>query len=160
MYCLDADLYSYPTGSPDVLDVDLDAPPEAPAPPKLFDIYKHLSILQRDRVQLEEFEQYITNILGRNSQRVKERLGRRVWAKQDIYLRSAGLRTRISRIGWRQIVNFRPTPAHQQEPEQPSETEGGPGHVAAFRGFFTSKKYQDLDPKPETSSAPDATKAE
>ncbi len=133
--------------SPD-LDLDLEDSPVTSTPiRKVFNIYTHLSILSRDKEQLEKFEQYVTDIIGRDTQRVKERLGRRIWGQKNIYLRSLDNRSRVSRTTWREIVNYRPTPARVHRGSGTSTThtrmgnDTGSGHVAAYRGFFTSRTY-------------------
>ncbi|KAI0069026.1 hypothetical protein BV25DRAFT_1817955 [Artomyces pyxidatus] len=91
-----------------VFDVDLDAPAvQAPRPPKIFDIGLHLSILERDIAELRELESHMEDILGRTTQRIKERLGRRVWADKSIFLASENDRMRVSRPFWRENVRYR-----------------------------------------------------
>jgi hypothetical protein len=115
---------------------------------KLFDIDLHLSILNRDLRQIEELEQRAMDTLGRAVQRVKERLGRRIWGGKNVYLRSLEIRTRLSRDTWRQIVRFRPTravPDREEEPDVDSAAKRyarrrRPGHIAAQQGFFTSSR--------------------
>ncbi|KAI0723358.1 hypothetical protein C8Q76DRAFT_722586 [Earliella scabrosa] len=79
-----------------------------PAEAKSFDIDLHLAILRRDLGELEILERRIEDVLSRNTQRVKERLGRRVWGGKDVYLRHVGRRTNVTRETWREVVNFRP----------------------------------------------------
>jgi hypothetical protein len=100
---------------PDVstaLDVDLDAPstpPDSPTPEKLFNINLHLSILQKNLDELVLwYENHYEVALSRVTQRVKERLGRRVWAGKDIYLFSENARVTMPRKTWTRIVNFKP----------------------------------------------------
>ncbi|KAG2158867.1 uncharacterized protein EDB93DRAFT_1334303 [Suillus bovinus] len=82
---------------PDVstaLDVDLDTPstpPEFHPPEKIFDSRPPSSDPPENRV----------------TQRVKERLGRRVWAGKNIYLLSKGARVIVPRNEWTRIVNFK-----------------------------------------------------
>ncbi|KAG0705458.1 hypothetical protein DFH29DRAFT_278808 [Suillus ampliporus] len=99
---------------PDVstaLDVDLDSPstpPDSRPPEKLFDIYLHLDILQKNLDELVTwYENYYEVALVRATQRVKERLGRRVWAGKNIYLLSEGARVTVPRNAWTRIVNFK-----------------------------------------------------
>lgn len=140
------------------LDIGIEIPPETPPPPKIFDITRHLSILSRDKEQLEFFEKHVIDIIGRNTQRVKERLGRRVWGKKNVYLTSLKGRTRLSRDVWREVVNFHPGPARPkrggQGSDEKSSVDGVPGHTAAFRGFFTSKSYDDLVKRDEPPHLP------
>ncbi|KAI0049574.1 hypothetical protein FA95DRAFT_834861 [Auriscalpium vulgare] len=92
----------------EVFDVDLDGPPVAPArPPKIFNVGLHLTLLERDIGELRELEARADHVLGRSLQRVKERLGRRVWTAKDLYLASEKRRVRIARPTWREIVQFR-----------------------------------------------------
>ncbi|TFK93887.1 hypothetical protein K466DRAFT_510796 [Polyporus arcularius HHB13444] len=88
--------------------VDLDAPLiPPPKEPKKLDIDRHLHLLRRDLAELQEFEQHVDDIFGRDMQRVKERLGRRVWVGKDIFLRDVGQRTDVPKEVWRDIVTFR-----------------------------------------------------
>jgi hypothetical protein len=103
-----------PTRSPrsknaSVFDLDLDAPPESPSPPtpKYFDLDLHIRVLERDFEELTQFSRRATDVLGRTTQRVKERLGRRVWSARDIYLRTDNSRRKVSRGHWQRIVGFR-----------------------------------------------------
>lgn len=131
--------------SPD-LNIDLEAASPPPPPPKVFDISNHVRILRRDTEELEALERRMLDVLGRNSQRVKERLGRRVWGDQNIYLRTAGHRIVVPREMWRRIVNFRPAhPRRQQSPRQNTKS-GASGRMMASHGFFTSKKYRGFSP--------------
>jgi len=91
-----------------VFEVDLDAPPVPPPPPaKKFNITLHLQILHRDLRELQSFYKEVCDVISRSTQRVKERLGRRVWAGKDIYLLSEDQRKLVSRNTWARIVNFR-----------------------------------------------------
>lgn len=99
---------------PDVstaLDVDLDtpsSPPEFPPPEKKFDIDLHLSILQKNLDELVTwYENYYEIALSRVTQRVKERLGRRVWAGKNIYLANKDARVIVPRSAWMRMVNFK-----------------------------------------------------
>ena len=96
-------------GSAFNVNVDVDSPPSPPAPTKYFDIDLHLRVLQRDIQEIETFSNHVMDILGRSTQRVKERLGRRVWNGKDIYLLTDGdKRRRVSRQKWGEIVQFKP----------------------------------------------------
>ncbi|KAI0921546.1 hypothetical protein AcV5_000895 [Taiwanofungus camphoratus] len=126
-------------------DVDLDAtPPSTAPPPKQFDIGLHLSILKRDLEALEHLEQYVADMLGRTTQRVKERLGRRVWAGKNIYMRDLNRRVAVSREEWRQKVQYRPRMTNKS---QNSFKEMAPhlraGQVATTRGLATSSVGSD-----------------
>lgn len=102
------------TPPPDIstaLDVDLDAPStplNSFTPDKLFDINLHLSILQKNLGELVSwYENHYEVALSRVTQRVKERLGRRVWAGKNIYLLSENARITLPRKAWTRIVNFK-----------------------------------------------------
>ncbi|KAJ3485353.1 hypothetical protein NLI96_g5019 [Meripilus lineatus] len=119
----------------DHFDVDLDAPavPEPP-PPKKFNIDLHITILERDKASLTELQKYITHIIGRTCQRIKERLGRRIWADKNVYLRTVKGRTRITRDEWRGIVNYRPerVPLPRWDSPGQFQREKAP-HLAPYR---------------------------
>ncbi|KDQ64792.1 hypothetical protein JAAARDRAFT_238051 [Jaapia argillacea MUCL 33604] len=90
------------------LDVDLDAPPiPSSPPPRVLDLRRHLSILRRDITEIQHLARHIAFSIGRNAERIKERLGRRVWMAKDIYLHSENRRMQVPRDRWRKIVNFR-----------------------------------------------------
>lgn len=92
----------------DVSDESLPSPPVDPRK-KTFDFDLHLRILQRDLEEITTFSTHLEQVLGRTTQRVKERLGRRVWSGKDIYLITDGdRRGRVPRDRWRQIVKFKP----------------------------------------------------
>ncbi|KJA24670.1 hypothetical protein HYPSUDRAFT_38756 [Hypholoma sublateritium FD-334 SS-4] len=85
------------------------SPTDRPLDPRL-----HARILTRNIAELTAFSSRVAFVLARAQQRLRERLGRRVWRDQDVYLRSAGARVVLSRDDWRAIVRFRPMdPAHQ-----------------------------------------------
>ncbi len=90
----------------------LDVPDASAAQPteqrKPLDVDLHLSLLEREVVRLEAMERHADAVLARNTQRLKERLGRRVWGGKDVFLRSEGARRVVSKERWREIVNFRP----------------------------------------------------
>jgi hypothetical protein len=91
-----------------VFEVDLDAPlVTAPPPTKKFNINLHLQILHRDLDELAALYRQVSNITFRTTQRVKERLGRRVWAGKDVYLLSENKRRLVSRPTWSNIVHFK-----------------------------------------------------
>lgn len=89
------------------VDVNNQTLPEPPSE-KMFDIDLHIRVLARDLAEISSFYSALDNVFGRTTQRVKERLGRRVWANKDIYLSTENRRTFITRERWREIVNFRP----------------------------------------------------
>lgn len=57
---------------------------------RLSDVNVHLLVLRREYSRILVLERHMVDVLGRNTQRIKEKLGRRVWASKDIYLRSQG----------------------------------------------------------------------
>ncbi|RDB23291.1 hypothetical protein Hypma_009564 [Hypsizygus marmoreus] len=93
-----------------VFDVDLNADPTPSSPPpvKIFDVDLHVRILERDVEEIEAFSKHAHLILGRTTQRVKERLGRRVWNGKDIYLSMEDARMKVEREKWVEIVRFQP----------------------------------------------------
>lgn len=97
------------------------------APPaKIFDINLHLQILHRDIERLEDFNKGVSDVISRTTQRVKERLGRRVWARKDIYLFHENKRKHISRQTWSNIVRFKQPsgePEHRNRVIQPRMSE-------------------------------------
>lgn len=99
------------------LDVDINdnTPLQFSVPRKNLNFDVHITILKRDIVELEEFTERLEVTLGKTTQRIKERLGRRVWAGKDIFLRTnEGIgRLRISRVYWKNIVGYRPRPKYQ-----------------------------------------------
>ena len=91
------------------IDIDLDTPTNPDPPVSHFDINLHLNILQRDIDELESFARHLYDILGRTTQRIKERLGRRVSQDKDIFLLTdRDHRRKVSRHAWREMVNFKP----------------------------------------------------
>ncbi|KAI0684174.1 hypothetical protein BC835DRAFT_1391155 [Cytidiella melzeri] len=79
----------------------------------------HLSLLRREYSRLLVLERRMTDVVGRTTQRLKERLGRRVWASKDIYLRSQHSRVLITKEQWRTSVNFQPRrPRREDNPEE------------------------------------------
>ncbi|KAM6495572.1 hypothetical protein JOM56_008278 [Amanita muscaria] len=82
---------------------------------KPFDINLHIQILERDWRELEELRHRVDDVLGRTLQRVKERLGRRVWGEKDLYLHSEGGRVNITRDKWADIANFCPRRGYVDE---------------------------------------------
>ncbi|KAG6911653.1 hypothetical protein DXG01_007903 [Tephrocybe rancida] len=96
-----------------LFEVDIDSlppPPTAPfrEPVRTLDIDLHIRILEHDIAELEEFSQRVNYLLGRSVQRVKEGLGRRVWAGKDIYVAHENRRRQVSREDWIKDVRFLP----------------------------------------------------
>ncbi|CCM02845.1 uncharacterized protein FIBRA_04957 [Fibroporia radiculosa] len=130
-------------------DVDLDAHDPAPSfRPKPLDMDVHIEILEREVRALQQLRAHVVDIVGRTTQRVKERLGRRVWAGKDVYLRDKGTRIFIARDEWRRKVNFSPRSAvlarsrlvapSATSPAKDSAPHLRPGSVATTRGLMTS----------------------
>lgn len=93
----------------DVLAVDpRRQEPPSPRPPKPLDVELHMRILRDDIAGLTALEEYIRPILARTIERVKDRLGRRVWQGKDIYLRTEAGRVQVSKEKWIEIANYRP----------------------------------------------------
>lgn len=143
--------------------------PAKPRTPKQFNIRLHLSILERDKRQIEDLEVRVRDTLGRSVQRVKERLGRRIWGNKNVWLQSEGTRTRLSRTTWREIVHFKPTRALDEITEDELIVGGrrrrrprvAPGYVAAQQGFFTpSSPWADRLRQPADTSASEGTSTE
>ncbi|KAL7282128.1 hypothetical protein ACG7TL_003597 [Trametes sanguinea] len=91
-------------------------PIASPKKPKQFHIDFHLALLRRELDRLLEFLDHAEMVYQRTVQRVKERLGRRVWQDKDVFLRDENDRVMVTKERWRAIVNFRPrseVPAHQ-----------------------------------------------
>lgn len=111
---------------------------EASRPAKYFDVSVHLDILRKDFGDIAEFyTQEFLPALARKTQRVKERLGRRVWDKKNLYLRTERGRSVVSREDWADMVNF------QEDRTADGETlsrkkDLQPGQLAAVRGLATS----------------------
>ncbi|KAF8665613.1 hypothetical protein AX16_000069 [Volvariella volvacea WC 439] len=101
-------IHTSPIDSPLAVDIDNEDPPPSPPPPKMFDVNLHISILERDLEEFEELASRLETVLGRTTQRVKERLGRRVWAGKDIYVQDLDRRTTVSKKYWSDIVGYRP----------------------------------------------------
>ncbi|THH33789.1 hypothetical protein EUX98_g405 [Antrodiella citrinella] len=123
------------------VDLDSEAPPSEP-PRKKFDINLHIKLLQRDVDQLEVFERHVRDVVGRNTQRIKERLTRRVWNGQSVYMRISNRQVRIEPSMWVDAVNFRETRAVEGGvgvPKKPKVKQRilRPGNTRAV-GYFTS----------------------
>jgi hypothetical protein len=91
------------------LAVDLDAPAEADAPaPRPFRPAVHIAILQRDLAEVGALLRELEDILGRVVQQRKERLGRRVWAGKDVWVRDTGRRAVLAKEQWADAVGWQP----------------------------------------------------
>jgi len=97
-----------PPPSP-VLDLDIRNPPSPEQITfKPFSIKLHVAILSRNYAQIEEFEKRLSFIVGRTHERLKERLGRRVWECKLVFFRDDRKRSIVTKQKWRNIVNFQP----------------------------------------------------
>ncbi|KAI9001216.1 hypothetical protein BD414DRAFT_26481 [Trametes punicea] len=110
----------------------VDTNPSAQAPPietKPFNIDFHINLIRRDLDRLIKFETHVEAVFGRTLQRIKERLGRRVWVGKNVFLRDTGRRLQVSKEFWRMHVNYRPQiPSGQAassggKPREVSQTE-------------------------------------
>jgi hypothetical protein len=98
-------LTTFFTPSTSSSDVAALAPtPRSPRPP--LNVETHIRLLTKERDRLVELGRTVEDIHVRTAQRVKERLGRRVWRDADIYVRNADTRAARSRSEWRQSVHF------------------------------------------------------
>ncbi|KAK7695677.1 hypothetical protein QCA50_000313 [Cerrena zonata] len=132
-------------------------PPFVPSPKdKPLDLDLHLTLLQRDIEDIVPLQQHCLDILGRNTQRLKERLGRRVWAEKDVYLRVPDGRRKIAKAHWPTLVNFASQPqVPKEEAEDDLSDLSGPSRRRRWqrqqsnlafrrgrRGFMTSAVQQ------------------
>ncbi|KAL5488146.1 hypothetical protein ACEPAI_6254 [Sanghuangporus weigelae] len=110
--------------APDGLDVSLEpASSSSQRRQDQIDLALHVEMLQRDVTELRKLDSRIGAALTRLHIRLKEALGRRVWAGKSIYLRTARARVKVSREAWMDMVNFggrKPSPA-SAEPAVNSE---------------------------------------
>ena len=88
---------------------EIDPPSNPPSPSKRsFNLSTHLQILRNDLNDIATFyEREFLPANTRTFQRVKERLGRRVWNEKDIYVRTLGKRTLVTREEWKEMVNYK-----------------------------------------------------
>jgi hypothetical protein len=92
-----------------ILDIDLDKPSLPSEYQKgTFKPAVHIAMLQRSLYDIHQLSEKLAAVLGRLVQRKKERLGRRVWKGQDIYLRSNGRRSMMTKEQWTEGVKFQP----------------------------------------------------
>jgi hypothetical protein len=87
------------------LDLDSDSPHSTPLP-RTFNINDHIYHLQRDIQQLEVLDLTVQAALGRIVDRIKERLGRRVWSGKDVWLADERERMAVTKEFWKEAVNF------------------------------------------------------
>lgn len=138
---------SHPNSSVLPREILINLPPspstllEPSTPIKYFDVSVHLDILQKDFEDVDDFyTQEFLPALARKTQRVKERLGRRVWNQKNLYLRTESGRTVVSREDWSEIVNFQADRSADGEglPGRRCTGKVQPGQLAAARGLATS----------------------
>ncbi|KAF8164928.1 hypothetical protein B0H34DRAFT_761794 [Crassisporium funariophilum] len=104
---------------PGIFDLDLENPPPVEKPTvKYFDIDLHIQILKRNVFEIEDFAKRLEFMVGRTTQRLKERLGRRVWGAKDIYLSTEDARVRTTRDAWKGMVNFQPRKDTYEDPRK------------------------------------------
>ncbi|KAH7922892.1 hypothetical protein BV22DRAFT_1069713 [Leucogyrophana mollusca] len=136
-----------PPPQPDVPSPPPTADPNPTPTPKPFSLPLHLLILQRDISEISAFNAHLESVLARNTQRVKERLGRRVWGGKSVYLLHEDARREVQRRTWTSIVNFRPERVRAQRGGGAGRSGEGrgrggayvrPGWLASQRGLATS----------------------
>ncbi|KIJ56572.1 hypothetical protein M422DRAFT_148816 [Sphaerobolus stellatus SS14] len=95
----------------ELLEPTIEAQPVVPRNPfKVFDIDLHLRLLNRDYNELVELHARMIATRSRITLRIMERLGRRVWNNQPIYIPSKGTCGLITREEWVKTVRFNPPP--------------------------------------------------
>lgn len=119
---------------------------------KLSDLNMHLCVLRREYSRLLLLELLMTDTLGRQTQRMKERLGRRVWNQKDIYLRTQEERVIVSKEQWRTLVRYRNTRRTVVENPEDEPALGLPNpHTPIFKvpqlGFFTPSTSYRVKPE-------------
>lgn len=77
-----------------------------PADRKPLNYALHMLLLQTERARLDELVVKTSKLYSRAQLRIKERLGRRVWRDQDVFVRSQGDRVRVDKNFWRGTVGF------------------------------------------------------
>lgn len=121
----------------------------APVPIKPFDINLHISILQRNLYDSERFAAHLEQLVGRTTQRIKERLGRRVWDGRDIYMADVNRRIILSREAWARSAGFR---ERREPPSKPTVIEFPPpdGDTSSVRHIpphlTIGRKFEDRTP--------------
>ncbi|KAF9473737.1 hypothetical protein BDN70DRAFT_843226 [Pholiota conissans] len=108
---LGLDASSVPEHTPATPTDPLDPDTTNPAPThKPFSPTLHAQILRQTLSELTTLSARIDYDTARTSQRIKERLGRRVFASapKDIYIRDEDRRRVVDKDTWRSIVNFQP----------------------------------------------------
>ncbi|KAI0770778.1 hypothetical protein BC629DRAFT_1532372 [Irpex lacteus] len=113
----------------------------------------HLHLLRREYTRLLILERRMVDVVGRTTQRVKEKLGRRVWASKDIYLRSQLKRVLITKEQWRTSVNYRPRkPKIEADPEEVA-TLGLPNPRQPFIRGIKMDFFTPSAPRPSVNTA-------
>ena len=114
---------------------------EPPSLAKYFDVSVHIDILRKDFEDIANFyTQEFLPALARKTQRVKERLGRRVWDQKNLYLRTESRRFVVSREDWAEMVNFQQDRTADGESLSGKKDSGKSqsGQLASVRGLTTS----------------------
>lgn len=114
------------------LETPLDTPPPQPVAFKPFNLSRHLVLLAHDINEITDFSHRLSNVLERTTQRVKERLGRRVWSGRDVYIKTEGRRLSVGRDQWKRIVRFDSKTARRFDNDSGVEVDGG--RVETWRG--------------------------
>ncbi|KAI0676883.1 hypothetical protein C8Q78DRAFT_53101 [Trametes maxima] len=125
--------------------------------PKPFDIDLHVNLIRRDLDKMVDFERQVEDVYARTIQRIKERLGRRVWGRKDVYLRDVSRRMPVSKEFWKDHVNYRARSEVQVQqtvsPGRPSNL--GPGAESAQPPARTASSVNNpLQPSPVEPSPP------
>ena len=137
---------------PNVFDLDVNAPLISPPNHlKPLDLNTHIQVLERDLKEISEFERRVADVLGRTTQRIKERLGRRVWFAKDVYLRTGHSRRVVSRSHWQKLVNFRSRRPNTVLPRLPPYFTRDP---VDHRGFSTTLASMTSCMQPSPPSLP------
>ncbi|KAF8351137.1 hypothetical protein F5887DRAFT_194620 [Amanita rubescens] len=95
-------------GTPIYADLDQELASHPSSEIRPFNLNLHIEHLERELERIEHLASTVDDVLGRTVQRVKERLGRRVWGGKDLYLSGEDKRLNVSRAQWIEIVNFKP----------------------------------------------------
>ncbi|KAF9534425.1 hypothetical protein CPB83DRAFT_804398 [Crepidotus variabilis] len=91
-----------------ILELDIENPPQpTPVVRKQFNIARHIAVLERNYEELQAFEKRLDFVIRRAHERLKERLGRRVWEKKDVYFAGIGKRQLVPKEKWKALVNFK-----------------------------------------------------
>ncbi|KAI0092765.1 hypothetical protein BDY19DRAFT_504153 [Irpex rosettiformis] len=118
----------------------------------------HLHLLRREYSRLLILERRMIDVVGRTTQRVKEKLGRRVWASRDIYLRSQSTRVLITKEQWRTEVNYKPRRSKiKVDPEEVSAL-GLPNPQQPFIRGIKMDFFTPSAPRPSENSGETDTK--